>query len=176
MIAQRNLGSVLVKVSLALALSIAVASPAFAQRGGGGGGNSDGGGAPSNIELGRLELLAQSFKLDKDQKKAVKTMIDDAHKGAEPIRQALTTTHAAIGVAIQAGKPQAEIDAAAKAYAVQATAMTQLEMKTLGQVINSLSKDQRANAAAISSAFFMFRGMFLDPKKWDVIPDSTRAY
>jgi len=50
-----------------------------------------------------------------------------------------------------------------------------LEMKTLADVLTHLEPDQRTNGAAIRSAFFMMRGIFLDDKKWDAVPDS-RSY
>jgi hypothetical protein len=48
--------------------------------------------------------------------------------------------------------------------------MMALEMKALADVMKQLTDEQRANNAAISSAFFMMRGAFLDPKHWDDIP------
>jgi Spy/CpxP family protein refolding chaperone len=141
-----------------------------AQRGGRGGGGE--GGA---YQFTRLEVLANSFNLTKDQKKTVKTLLDDAHKGAAGTRDALLAAHAAIGTAVAANKGQAEIDAAVKEYARQAAAMSALEMKTLAQLLEQLDPGQRANQAAVRSAFFLMRGIFLDPKRWDAVPDS-RSY
>jgi hypothetical protein len=123
----------------------------------------------------RLETLEADFKLTKDQKKAVKSILDDAHKSASPTREALTRTRTALAAAIVAGKGQSDIDAAVNAYAEQAAAMTAVEMKALAQVMESLDKDQRANQAGVRSAFFLMRGIFLDNKKWDEIPDA-RGY
>ena len=123
----------------------------------------------------RLETLEADFKLTKDQKKAVKGILDEAHKGAAPTREALSRTRTALAAAIVAGKGQPDIDAAVNAYAEQAAAMTAVEMKALAQVMESLDKDQRANQAGVRSAFFLMRGIFLDNKKWDEVPDA-RAY
>jgi Spy/CpxP family protein refolding chaperone len=157
-----------------VALVVAFSAWPQAQRGGGRGG----GGAPSGengYQYSRLEILANGFNLTKDQKKNVKTLLDDAHKGAAATREELASSHAAIGAAIAANKGQAEIDAAVKAYAKQAAAMTELEMKALADVLTHLEPEQRTNGAAIRSAFFMMRGIFLDDKKWDAVPDS-RSY
>ena len=147
-----------------------LATPALAQRGGGRGS------LPSaDFQLTRLEILASSFTLNKDQKKAVKTILDAAHASASSARDGLTRTRAAIAAAIQANKEQAEIDRAIGEYAEQAAAMTALEMTALAEIIQTLDPAQRANTAAIRSAFFLVRGIFLDKKRWDDIPDS-RSY
>lgn len=130
-----------------------------------------GGSAPRvSTTRGRLDALAENFTLTKDQKNKIKVILDEAHKGAVPVRDALTKTHADIAAAIQANKGQAEIDAAVKAYAEQATAMMALEMKALAKVMKELTEEQRGNGAAVSAAFFAMRSAFLDPKRWDDIP------
>lgn len=164
--------SFLAMVAVAAAVVISGASPQ-AQRGGRGGGMS--GGEFGGFQLSRLEILTNDFQLTKDQKKAVKTLLDDAHKGAAPTRDALTNAHAAIGTAIAANKGQAEIDAAVKAYGQQAAAMATLEMKTFGQLVHQLTPVQKGNEGALRSAFLLMHGIFLDPKKWDATPDS-RSY
>lgn len=157
------------------ALIVALSAWPHAQRGGGGRGGGGMSGGEGGYQYSRLEILANGFALTKDQKKTVKTLLDDAHKGAAATREALATSHAAIGAAIAANKSQAEIDAAVKEYAKQAAAMTELEMKALAEVLMKLEPEQRTNGAAIRSAFFMMRGIFLDDKKWDAVPDS-RSY
>jgi hypothetical protein len=135
-----------------------------------------GGGAPATpLEQTRLNILESGFKLNKDQKKAVKTILDEAHRSAAPVREALTRTHAAIAAAIQSSKSQEIIDAAVNEYAQQAAAMTALEMQALAQVLQTLDQEQRANGTGVRSAFFLMRGIFLDNKRWDDVPDS-RGY
>jgi len=158
----------LVGLLAAAVLVAAFPTRAFTQR--------TGGGAPATpLEQTRLNILESGFKLNKDQKKAVKTILDEAHKSAAPVREALTRTHAAIGAAIQAGKNQADIDAAVNEYAQQSAAMTALEMKALAQVLQALDPEQRGNQQAVRSAFFLMRGIFIDNKRWDDTPDG-RSY
>lgn len=152
----------------------ALTSISYAQRGGGRGGGG-GGGEFGGFQMTRLDTLSNDFGLNKDQKKAVKALLDEAHKSAAPTRDGLLNAHAAIGAAIAANKSQAEIDAAVKEYGQQSAAMTALEMKTLAQLVHQLEPAQRTNGAAIRSAFFLMRGIFLDPKKWDGVPDA-RSY
>ena len=158
---------------LTAALIVGAAAWPYAQRSGRGGGAP--GGEFGGFQLSRLETLTNEFALTKDQKKAVKALLDDAHKSAAPTRDALVNAHAAIGAAIAGNKSQAEIDAAVKQYGQHAAAMTGLEMKALAQLLQQLEPEQRSNGVAVRSAFFLMRGAFLDPKKWDAVPDS-RSY
>src|SRR5262245_44237265 len=82
----------------------------------------------------RLVSLEKAFELTKEQKNSIKALMDAAHKEALPIREGLMKTHAAIAAAVQAGKPQAEIDAASKAYGEQAALMAGAEMKALADI------------------------------------------
>jgi len=158
----------LISLLAAVAVVVAFSPRAFSQRGGSG--------APATpLDVTRLNILESGFKLSKDQKKAVKTILDDAHKSAAPMREALTKTHAAIAAAIQSSRSQQDIDAAVNEYAQQAAAMAALEMKSLAQVLQTLEPEQRGNQAAVRSAFFLMRGVFLDNKRWDDVPDS-RSY
>jgi Spy/CpxP family protein refolding chaperone len=163
----------LIKVLLTATLVAGAAAWPYAQRGGRGGGAP--GGEFGGFQLSRLETLTNEFALTKDQKKAVKALLDDAHKSAAPTRDALASSHAAIGAAIAANKGQAEVDAAVKQYGQHAAAMAALEMKVLAQLLVQLEPEQRTNGVAVRSAFFLMRGAFLDAKKWDAVPDS-RSY
>ena len=138
---------------------------ARAQRGGGGGA----GRLSVSSQRSRLDTLDVDFKLTKDQKKAVKDILDAAHKSAAPVRDGLIKAHADIAAAIQANKT-ADVDAAVQSYAEQSAAMAALEMKALADVMKALTEEQRGNKAAVSEAFFFMRGAFLDSKKWDDIP------
>ena len=161
-------------VFAAVFLAVAVGTHAFAQRGGGGRGGADGGDGFSPVQLTRMGTLESVFKLTKDQKKRVRTILDEAHTGAAPIRASLTRTHAAIAAAIQAGQSQAEIDSAARSYGEQAAAMTAVEMTVLAQIFQVLDDAQRANPAALRTAFYLMYGIFLDNKQWDEVPDGRR--
>ena len=154
----------------ALLVIAGVASSAAQGKGGGGGGATPQG----NFDQGRLGMIEQAFALKKEQTKQVKTLMDEASKSAIPVREQLAKTRAAIADAIHAKKPQTDIDAAVNAYAAQATAMTGIEMKAMARIIQSLEKEQRANAAAVSSLFFLLRGAFLE-KNWDDVP-GTKLY
>jgi Spy/CpxP family protein refolding chaperone len=160
-------------LSVALVM-LALGSILSAQRRGGGRSSGEADGAEVYPPT-RMQILEADFHLKKDQKKAVKTIMDEAHKSAAPIREGLISARATIAAAIEGNKSQAEIDAAVNQYAIHAAAMAALEMKALAQVVQVLDDEQRANAAGIRSAFFLMRGMFLDNKRWDDVPD-YRSY
>jgi hypothetical protein len=149
--------------SAAAVIVSGVTGMAWAQRGGGGAPGIPGGAFP----FSRLESLEANFKLAGDQKKAVKAVLDDAHKSAAPVRDALLKTHAALGAM---GLSQAEVDAAAQAYAEQAATMARIEMEAIAKVL-AIADPQLQNAQAIQAAFYMARGMFLKNGKWDEIPE-----
>lgn len=144
---------------------VALATTGLAAQGGGRRGGGRGG--PVVANRARMDTLSIAFDLDKDQKKTIKTALDEAYKAAAPIRAELKKTRAALGVAA-IGTDAAAIDAAAKAYAAQVTAMTDAEMKAFAEVLKPLSPEQKAKGT--SQAFFLMRTIFLDDKKWDDIP------
>ena len=159
--------------TVTIAVAIILSSGALiAQRGGGRGGPDGGPGAGPGgaFPFSRMEMLQQNFKLEGDKKKAVKAALDEAHKSAAPVREALLTTHAALGAAVQAGAAQDAVDAAALAYGAQAAAMARIEMDAVAKVIAIADPDLQ-NPQAIQAAFFMARGMFLKSGKWDEIPE-----
>jgi hypothetical protein len=145
------------RLAAAAILVILAAAVAEAQRGGA-------------FPYSRLESLEENFKLNGEQKKAVKAALDEAHKSAAPIREALLKTHAALGAAVQAGASQADVEAAARAYGEQAAAMARVEMDALAKVL-AIADPELKNPQAIQAAFFMARGMFLKNNKWDEIPE-----
>ncbi len=130
---------------------------------------------PTGAVLGRMEIFVTLFKLEGEQKKDVKGWFDTAHKSLADTRKGLTSSRAALAAAIEAGKPAAEIEAAANAYAIHVTTMTDAEMTALARLIQRLEPAQRDNRAAIASAFGLMRGIFVNSGKWDIIPDG-RGY
>jgi Spy/CpxP family protein refolding chaperone len=153
-------------VFVGLAAITLVSTAVSAQRGGGG---SRGPAGVSQAETrGRMQILTDILTLDNDQKKQVKAVMDAAYKEAAPVRAQLAKSRAALATASQS-KDQAQIDAAAKDYAAQATAMTGIEMKALAQILAAVKPEQKTQGTG--PAFYLMRGAFLDDKKWDEIPE-----
>lgn len=144
-----------------LFLSLALAAFAFAQ------GKKGGAGAQPNIPMmsasvSRMDQFTQILKLDKDEKKQVKTIMDDAQKEATPVRDQMEKGRLAIAEAVAAGK-QEEIDAAIKTYSVAETQMAGIEMNAFAKIFQGLDKDQQAKSPQI---FGIFPGIFKN-KNWN---------
>jgi hypothetical protein len=138
------------------------AAPGAAGRGGRGPGGGRGA-----FPFSRFELLVQYFTLEGDAKKGVKTVMDEAHKAAAPVREGLLKAHAALGTAVVAGGTA--LEAAAAAYGEQAAAMARLELDALSKTI-AIADPNLEKRDGIQAAFYLVRGMFLRGK-WDEIPN-----
>jgi Spy/CpxP family protein refolding chaperone len=140
----------------------------FAQRGGGGGGGSKGGGggmgAGGFSQGSRLDRLSDALKLSKDQKKDVKTTMDDAQKEASPVHEQMNKSRLAIAEAIAAGKPQDEIDKAVTSEGAAESQITEIEMRAFAKIVGSLEADQKQRG--IPMVFALVRGAF-NGKNWN---------
>jgi len=116
----------------------------------------------------RMELFTDALLLTDGQKDAVKQRLDSAHKGAAPIRADLEKTRVALAAAAAKAGGGSDITTAADAYAGAATAMTELEMKALADILSLVTPEQKKQGTA--PAFYLMRGIFLDEKKWNEMP------
>ncbi len=148
---------------------------AFAQRGGGGGGmgGDEGGGGgmggagmslPSAPRvINRIDIIAQDLKLDKDQKKAVKNILDESQKEANPVRDQITKSRIVLGDAIQQGKSQDEIKQLVNNEAVLESQMAGIELNAFAKIYKSLQPEQRNQTRGL---FQMMKGIFAG-KNWN---------
>jgi hypothetical protein len=146
---------------------------AFAQRGGGmGGEGGEGGGfgggglniprAPQ-VMMNRIDILAQELALDKEQKKNVKSILDQAQKEANPVHQEIVKSRLALGEAIQAGKSADEIKQLVNSEAALETQMVGIELSAFTKIYQGLQPDQRNKTRPL---FTMMKGIF-DNKNWN---------
>src|SRR5262245_26443991 len=144
---------------------LAAASPGSAQGRGGRGGRGGGqpGGGPD--VRSRMELFTDALSLTGDQKDVVKNKLDAAHKTAAPIRDELAKARAALAAA---AATNGDIAAASQAYAERSSAMAELEMRTLADILASVTPEQKKQGTA--ATFYLMRGIFLDEKKWNEMP------
>lgn len=117
----------------------------------------------------RFEVLTSLLKLEGDQKKQAKSIMDAEYKSAAATRDAWGKSRAAVGMAIQNGQAQPEIDQAITKHAADASAMAAIEMQALAKILAVLPSEQKNNTA-IQTAIFAMRRAFTG-KKWDVTPD-----
>ena len=111
--------------------------------------------------VNRMDQLANVLKLDKDEKKQVRTIMDDAQKEAAPVRDQMEKGRMSVAQAVASGK-QEEIDTAAKSYAAAESQMAGIEMNAFAKVYQALDKDQQAKSPEV---FSMFLGIFKG-KNW----------
>jgi hypothetical protein len=156
-----------VNTLLKLALAgIVIVAPAAAQgRGGGGRGGNSGPGTDVQVQpvISRLQIIADLFKLSKDQKKEVKAILDEGQKDANPIREEMVKDRLAIGEAVAGGKSQEEIDKATQAYGTQMAQMTAIELKCFAKIVDKLEPEQKDRASRL---YAMIPGIFKG-KNWD---------
>ena len=157
-----------------VAILMLAAGMAFAQRGGGGGGGGMGGGRGGSMgnqgmyqqmSHSRLDIFSQALQLNKDQKKDVKTTLDDAQKEAAPLRDQISQARQEIADAIQAGKNSDEINKAVNGCAALQSQMAAIEMKALAKIFKLLDADQQKKVPLV---FQMMSGIFMG-KNWNVI-------
>ncbi len=114
----------------------------------------------------RFDRLAGSLNLNKDQKKAVRAVLDDAQKEAAPVRDQIIKTRALIGEAVAANRSEDEIKQAGAAYAALVTQMTQVELKTFAKIVASLDERQKADRQSLGPVLVMMNGMFMG-RNWN---------
>ena len=146
-----------------LLAGILAASLASAQRGGGGKGAGSGPIMPMNSTPDKLGIITDTFKLTKDQRKLVKTVLDEGQKEAAPLRDEVAKSRQVIGEAVSAGKSQDEIDKLVKSHAGAASQMAGIEMRAFARIFKELDKEQQPRAQVL---FQMMNGIFKS-KNWN---------
>jgi len=141
-------------------------APSFAQRGSKGGGQTPGEEAMVAPAPSKFDRIASVLNLNKDQKKPVKAMLDEAQKEAMPLREQMTRSRIQIGDAVAAAKSQDEINQAVNEYAALDGKMAVIEMRTFAKILNSLDEQQRANRQAVGALFGAIHGLFMG-KNWN---------
>ncbi len=150
---------------------------AFAQGGmggmGGGGGMGEGGGGrngggmampsygPSRIT--RLERMTSILNLNKNQKKEVKSIMDEGGKQGASLRDQLVKGREQIAEAVASGKSQDQIDLAVKEYAGLEGEMARIELDAFSKIFKLLDSEQRTKSGGV---FQMMAGIF-SSKNWN---------
>ena len=155
-----------------LLIAALVAGAVWAQQRGGGGTNQRTGMPSSNDPFGtnrntrtnnpnagrkadaaksknRLETISEQLKLDKDQKKQLKSFFDAAAKQAAPVRDQIRQNRQEMAAAMAAGKSEAEINEIAAKQAPLVAQMLAVETKAFGQVVGILKDDQKKRAGGV---------------------------
>lgn len=142
--------------------AILAAGMVSAQRNGGGGKGGDTMTMSMPETPNRFDQISSLLKLNKDQKKLLKTTMDEGQKEAVSLRDQILKTQLELGDAVAAGKDQQVIDQAANALAALEAKMTVIEMKAFAKIYNALEKDQQSTVGPV---FLMMHGAFRG-KNW----------
>ena len=147
-------------------VGILAVSIATAQRGGGGGGGRGGRGGGEGMPAfqatkNHLEMISEELKLSKEQKKEVKSLMDEAQKEAVPLKDQLAKSRLQLAGAIEAGK-QDEIDKDIQSHSLLEAQMASVEMKAFAAIYKILDSDQRGKSRTV---FLMMPGIF-KAKSW----------
>jgi hypothetical protein len=135
-------------------------------KGGGGGGNNMPSMGPARVEP--LDQLAQMLKLNKDQKKDVRGILDETQKEVTPLRDNMIKSREQIAADVEAGKGQDEIDQAVKSYSGMEAQVTTLEAKAFGKIFSSLEADQKTNQQALVGSLNFLHEVF-KRKTWNAL-------
>ncbi len=150
-----------------LVVGLVLASIGLAQGGKNrGGGDTSGGGGMMVAPPNKFDTISNALNLNKDQKKAVKTVLDEAAREATPLRDQLSKARIAIADAIQAKKSDDEITQGVDAYAVLATQMSALEINAFAKIYSGLDETQKANKNGVGTVFVMMKNLFAT-KNWN---------
>jgi len=135
------------------------ASLLTAQRGGSKN-NPDMMGTPAMARPEPLDQLANMLKLNRDQKRDAKTILDETQKEVMPLRDSMAKSREQIGAAIEAGKSQAEIDQAVKSYADVEAQVSGAEAKAFSKIFAGLDADQKANPQQLVNSLMFLHEIF----------------
>jgi hypothetical protein len=112
--------------------------------------------------LSRFDELAIRLGLDRDQKKAVRTLFDRASKEAEPVRQQMQQNRKELYEAVKGGKSEEEISALVQKQAPLYAQMAALEMRAFARMFKELDPNQHKKAEEMMPRF----AGFFQSKKW----------
>ena len=142
-------------------------------RGGGGGGDMGGGeggggrGGEGSIQMPRvptrMDQISEMLKLNKEQKKQVKSILDEGQKEAAPVRDQIARSGLAVGEAIQSGKSGDDLKPLVNSHAALDAQMVRIELSAFVKIYKLLDKDQVVQTRVL---FPMMKGIF-DGKNWN---------
>jgi hypothetical protein len=146
-----------------LLMAVLMTNVALAQRGGGGGGGDTGLTVVAMPSV--LDKIADACKLNKDQKKQFKTVLDAASKSAETLRLQIPQNTELIGTAVVSGKSADEIKKLIEDNGRMRAQISEMEYKTFSELYKLLDDSQRTGTGA-QSLLNLTSGILMK-KKWN---------
>jgi Spy/CpxP family protein refolding chaperone len=163
-------------MALKIISTLFLAAGLLMAQGGGGGGRGGGGGSRDGGMMGPvtsrpepLDQFVQLLKLNKDQKKDFKGIMDDTQKEVTPLRDSMTKSRDLIAATIESGKSQDEVDQAVKSFAALEAQVSGVEARAFSKIFAGLDADQKTNAQALVSTLTFMHEVF-KRKNWNTQP------
>jgi hypothetical protein len=142
-------------------LALLAAGMAMAQRGGGRRSQNTSDDGPvmrPEIRESRFDRFSGRLKLNKDQKTAAGTILDEAQKEATPVAEVMAKARVAAVEAMINGKSADDVNKLLAAYTQSAAQMTGIEAKAFARICAGLKPNQQSKAGP---AFDEMAGIFL---------------
>jgi hypothetical protein len=146
-----------------LCASVALAQGGYGKKGGGGG---DMGPQMAPPSTNRFDNIAGALNLNKDQKKAVRTIFEDGAKEAAPVRDQMSKSRIAVGEAITANKSEDDLKQIAKTSSDLAAQLSQIEIKVFAKMFAALDDGQKKDMRSLGRALTLINGMY-HVKNWN---------
>ena len=143
-----------------LCASLATAQGYGRGGGRGGGGDMDPRAAAGPPSTNRFDNIANSLNLNKDQRKTVRTILDEGAQEAAPIRDQMSKSRIAVGEAIVANKSEDELKQVAKTASDLNAQLSQLEIQTFAKTFAALDDTQKKDMRGLGRALFLMNGMY----------------
>jgi predicted nuclease with TOPRIM domain len=121
---------------------------------------------PARVEP--MDQLAQMLKLNKDQKKDVRGIMDETQKEVTPLRDNMIKSREQVAADIEAGKSQDEIEQAVKSYSSLEAQVSTLEAKAFGKIFSALEAGQKTNQQALVGSLMLLHEVFRR-KNWNAL-------
>lgn len=122
------------------------------------------GGAPPIAN--RFEDIANTLNLNKEQRKTVRTILDDGAKEAAPLRDQMSKSRVVVGEAITAHKGEEELKQVAKTSSDLAVQLTEVEIKAFAKIFEALDDTQKKDMRGLSRTLALMNGMYHN-KNWN---------
>lgn len=130
------------------------------------GGNPSVAGTGMPAASNMLDSIAASLNLNKDQKKALRTILADGAKEAAPLRDRMRKSRLAAGEAVGGKKSDGEIRQLVKTSAELSTQLMQVELKAFAGIGATLDDTQKADKQGMGRVLILMNNIYGN-KNWN---------
>jgi len=114
----------------------------------------------------KFDMIANALNLNKDQRKTVRTILDDGAKEAAPMRDQISKSRIAVGEAIEANKGEDELKQVARASSDLTAHLTELELASFAKIFAALDDTQKKDMQGLGRVLFLMNDIY-HTKNWN---------